>query len=76
MPNDAKLGLVAGVAIVVLIAALFFRKDSQADASLPGALPQNQHSPTIPGMTRPPADNDLPPLPPPALPDVPMAGAG
>jgi hypothetical protein len=28
MPNDAKLGLVLGVVLVILIAVLFFRKDS------------------------------------------------
>jgi hypothetical protein len=27
MPNDAKLGLVAGVTIVIVVAAVFFRKE-------------------------------------------------
>ena len=35
MPNDAKLGLVVGVALVLLIAVLFFRKDPVATAGGP-----------------------------------------
>jgi hypothetical protein len=35
MSNDAKLGLVLGVAIVVVIALVFFRSDTTA-AKLPG----------------------------------------
>ncbi len=30
MPNDAKLGLIVGVGLVVTVAAVFFRKDSLA----------------------------------------------
>jgi hypothetical protein len=30
MPNDAKLGLVVGVGLVLLIAVVFFRKDPVA----------------------------------------------
>ena len=33
MPNDAKLGMVFGVVLVVLVAVLFFRKDSAAPAA-------------------------------------------
>jgi len=38
MPNDAKLGLVLGVGLVLLIAMVFFRKE----APHPGNLPQDQ----------------------------------
>ena len=76
MPNDAKLGLVAGVAIVLLIAVLFFRRDAQAETPA-SSTPPAQGSPTIPGMTRPPADADLPPLPPPPTgSDAPLPGVG
>ncbi len=30
MPNDAKLGLVVGVSLVIVIAVFFFRKDAPA----------------------------------------------
>jgi len=30
MPNDAKLGLVCGVALVIVVAVVFFRKDAPA----------------------------------------------
>ncbi len=36
MPNDAKLGLVVGVCVVLLIAVVFFRKDP---AGLTAAAP-------------------------------------
>lgn len=49
MPNDAKLGLIVGVAIVLVIAVVFFHKDPRATAtaaqvpaaaaSVPGAAP-------------------------------------
>jgi hypothetical protein len=41
MSNDAKLGLVLGVAIVVVIALVFFRSDSAA-----ARLPAEKSSPT------------------------------
>ncbi len=40
MSNDAKLGLVVGVAIVVVIALVFFRNDSAA-----AKLPADKSSP-------------------------------
>ncbi|HWG44692.1 MAG TPA: hypothetical protein VN688_18095 [Gemmataceae bacterium] len=30
MPNDAKLGLVVGVSLVIVVAVFFFRKDAPA----------------------------------------------
>jgi nucleoid-associated protein YgaU len=36
MPNDAKLGLVVGVGLVIAIGVLFYRKDA---SSTPGAAP-------------------------------------
>jgi hypothetical protein len=74
MPNDAKLGLIAGVAVVVMIAALFFRREDapvqvapvQA-ATEPGAM----SAPMVaePKSFLPPAqpEAELPPLPPPPL---------
>lgn len=38
MPNDAKLGLIVGVGIVVVVAVVFFRKD-QATAVTAGDVP-------------------------------------
>lgn len=70
MPNDAKLGLVAGVAVVVLIAATFFRRDAaQADPSLPGAPTPKTWSPQLPPAPQlpPSGDGDNPPLPPPPM---------
>ena len=32
MPNDAKLGMVAGVALVIVVAVVFFRRDAAAGA--------------------------------------------
>ena len=37
MPNDAKLGLVLGVALVLVIAVVFFRKEPSAAAGEPPA---------------------------------------
>jgi len=74
MPNDAKLGLVAGVAIVVLIAALFFRRDAPAEPTLPSALPPRSAASSAPAtFSNPPVDKDLPPLPP--LPELPPTAA-
>lgn len=75
MPNDAKLGLVAGVAAVVLIAAIFFRRDAaQAEPQLPGPPPPKFWSPQLPPSQLPPSpelpsadDNDNAPLPPPPM---------
>ncbi len=36
MPNDAKLGLVVGVVLVIAVAVIFFRKDLSGQANLPG----------------------------------------
>jgi hypothetical protein len=38
MPNDAKLGLVVGVGLVVAVAVLFARKESPAAAGTPAAV--------------------------------------
>jgi hypothetical protein len=74
MPNDAKLGLIAGVTVVLLIAAMFFRKEpgqSQAAAPPPvptRVLPETKLPalvPAIPPSTNPQADYEFPPLPPP-----------
>lgn len=70
MPNDAKLGLIAGVAIVLLIAALFFRKeDTPAQAAVPPAAPSVMPaaSPALPPPSSP--ESSLPALPPPPTPE-------
>jgi nucleoid-associated protein YgaU len=41
MPNDARLGLVVGVTLVILFAVLFARKDGPPPATAGGQPPQN-----------------------------------
>src|SRR5260221_2072804 len=50
MPNDAKLGLIVGVGVVIAVAAVFFRKenpgmsatpDAQAAVTVPAAKSEN-----------------------------------
>ncbi len=36
MPNDAKLGLVVGMGLVIAVAVIFFRKELPGQASLNG----------------------------------------
>jgi hypothetical protein len=59
MPNDAKLGLVVGVALVLLIAVLFFRREQVANLSghdataavIPApALPTTASGPVVPAV--------------------------
>src|SRR5438876_6787172 len=55
MPNDAKLGLIVGVGVVILVAVVFFRKDAGSGqpgdpvpASMggkPGAAPRDLYRP-------------------------------
>ena len=45
MPNDAKLGLVVGVGLVIAVAVLFFRKEP------PAASPAGEAAPA--GIVRP-----------------------
>ena len=71
MPNDAKLGLVVGVAMVVLIAAIFFRKDAaQAQPAPPAPNAVAPEPPPFPKMpSRVPSDSAIPTLPPPVIPE-------
>lgn len=46
MPNDAKLGLVLGVAVVLTIAAVYFRRD--ASPAPPGNSTAAVRNPTVP----------------------------
>ncbi len=51
MPNDAKLGMVFGVALVILVAVLFFRKDNANPAaaeSTPAVVAKGRPAP-VPG---------------------------
>lgn len=48
MTNDAKLGLVLGVAMVVLIAVIFFRKEPVSAAATPAQTPAAQVRPAAP----------------------------
>ncbi|MCI0681934.1 MAG: hypothetical protein L0Y71_07505 [Gemmataceae bacterium] len=74
MPNDAKLGLVAGVAAVVLIGAIFFRSDAQGEVPAPSKTwspqlpPPHLPPPQLPPQQPSPADDSLPLPPPPMLP--------
>ena len=47
MPNDAKLGMVAGVGLVIAVAVVFFRKDSPAAPDGPRAVTP---APRMPGV--------------------------
>ncbi len=51
MANDGKLGLVLGVAIVLVIAAIFFRHDTPA-RSAPGHPVTQIGSASLPGSGR------------------------
>jgi len=59
MPNDARLGLVVGVTVVILVAVLFVRKDSMSRGSAGRGSPTNnaaavvQLPPAVPGVPRP-----------------------
>jgi nucleoid-associated protein YgaU len=51
MPNDVKLGLVIGVGLVITVAVIFFRKDSNAAALPPdgaAAIPRGVAPPAPP----------------------------
>lgn len=65
MPHDARLGLVVGVTLLILVAVLFVRKDGPGGATQPGATPPAWAS----GATGPLAAG--PPAPIPGLPGVP-----
>lgn len=56
MPNDAKIGMVVGVGMVIAIAVLFYRKD------LPAQVTQSTPNPAAIAARQ----ADLPALPPPA----------
>ena len=59
MPNDAKLGLITGLAMVVLIALLFFRKEAPAEVPAIVAQPAAKQ-PTAPAVI-PQVELKLPP---------------
>lgn len=82
MPNDAKLGLVVGMVLVLLIALLFFRREGTSELpaapaapakSLPPAPPPPPKvvvpkvEPPPPKVVPPPVPEELPDLPPPAF---------
>jgi hypothetical protein len=52
MPNDAKLGLVLGIALVLLIGLVFFRKDPTASAASATATVNSPAA--LPSQTPPP----------------------
>jgi nucleoid-associated protein YgaU len=53
MPNDAKLGMVVGVGLVIIVAVIFFRKDSTA-ADAFATIPKSAPAVTQPPPTRGP----------------------
>jgi len=55
MPNDAKLGLVIGVGLVIAVSVVFFRQDTAAQASgttPPAAVGESAPSPPVDGQTQ------------------------
>jgi hypothetical protein len=57
MPNDAKLGLIVGVVVVIAVAVVFFRKDpglSQPGADGKGSIAVKSASPSQPPGKAPP----------------------
>jgi hypothetical protein len=61
MPNDARLGLLVGVGLVLTVAVVFFRKEpaSGTPAAVPAAVAE---TPAVPALTPapPPARASLP----------------
>jgi nucleoid-associated protein YgaU len=53
MPNDAKLGLVIGVGLVIAVAVIFFRKELVTAIPADGKAPVNVGSAPPPGSPRP-----------------------
>jgi nucleoid-associated protein YgaU len=70
MPNDAKLGLVCGVGLVIVVAVVFFRKDGSN-----GAAPADPAAIGKPSVPAPPATPEAEPRPAPARPGLRQAGA-
>ena len=73
MPNDAKLGLVTGLALVMLIAATYYRKDSTAvsaseTAPVQANQPVKDSGPAPTPALPPPSPAPALPLPPPERP--------
>jgi hypothetical protein len=66
MPNDAKLGLLTGLAVVVLIALLFRKEGAIETPAIAAPPPAIAPAPASPPVALP----DLPP-PPPSVPDLP-----
>lgn len=54
VPNDAKLGLVVGVALVLTVAVIFFRKDTHAQALADTSMQ------SAPASTKPPTPTPRP----------------
>ena len=71
MPNDAKLGLVVGMGLVITVAVLFFRKDASAGAASGDPAPAGIVRPMPPtprpdsvrtALARPTARTEEPPF--------------
>jgi nucleoid-associated protein YgaU len=65
MPNDAKLGLIVGVAMVVGVAAMFFRKDHPEQATASAAMRSTRDDRPAVAANRPAAPAATPPRTPP-----------
>jgi nucleoid-associated protein YgaU len=52
MPNDAKLGLVAGVVLVIVVAVVFFRKEAPAGQPAATSVKTLPPAPPAPGSNR------------------------
>jgi len=54
MPNDAKLGLVVGVGLVIAVAVVFFRKELPPVSSSPDNAAATVGNPAVPGPSAQP----------------------
>jgi nucleoid-associated protein YgaU len=77
MPNDAKLGLAVGMALVIAVAVVFFRKDlvnNRPTAEQPAANAAGPGSGPVPQVPPPPRLPPPPPVAPAAPPTMPARG--
>src|SRR5260370_34322505 len=57
MPNDAKLGLIVGVGVVLAVAVIFFRKDGDPAPSVAGGTTTAGTAKPIPASSAPPTNH-------------------
>jgi hypothetical protein len=47
MPNDAKLGLIVGVGVVIVVSVIFFRNGPSPDAAAAAAVNTTKNTPAV-----------------------------